>query len=125
MRQPINPWWFFARLVVFLIITYWLWQPLAPAYTRFLLRASQVGVWLTEFSSDPTFHHQTQLLMNPQRSPTAIFFYQRALFPARGLEPQGIPAEWVMANLVLLIRSCSPRRQPPGAPASASSVWRC
>lgn len=103
MRLPINPWWFFARLVVFLIITYFLWQPLAPAYARFLLRASQVGVWLTEFSSDPAFDHQTQLLMNTQRSPTAIFFFQNALFPARGLQPQGIPAEWVMANLVLLI----------------------
>lgn len=115
MRLPINPWWFFVRLVVFLIITYVLWQPLAPAYTRFLLRASQVGVWLTEFSSDPTFHHQTQLLMNTQRSPTAIFFFQNALFPTRGLEPQGIPAEWVMANLVLLI---------PLMLATPAATWR-
>jgi hypothetical protein len=115
MRRPINPWWFLARLVALLIVTYLLWAPLAPAYARFLLRASQVGVWLTEFSTDPRFSHQTQLLMNPPRSPTAIFYYQAALFPARGLDPQGIPAEWVMANLVLLI---------PLMLATPAATWR-
>src|SRR5262245_2299807 len=115
MRQPINPWWFLARLVAFLVITYLLWEPLAPAYARFLLRASQVGVWLTEFSSQPAFSHQTQLMMKVEASPTGIFFYQRALFPARGLDPQGIPAEWVMANLVLLV---------PLMLATPAATWR-
>jgi hypothetical protein len=102
MRPRINPWLFLVKLVVLLVVTYVLWAPLAPYYAKFLLRASQVGVWLTEFSFNPDFNHQTQLLMNP-RHPTGIFYYHPKLFPMRGLEPQGIPAEWVMANLVLLI----------------------
>jgi hypothetical protein len=102
MRPRINPWWFLAKLVVLLVVTYLLWAPLAPYYAKFLLRASQVGVWLTEFSFDPTFSHQTQLLMTP-RHPTGIFYFHQKLFPPRRLDPQGIPAEWVMANLVLLI----------------------
>jgi hypothetical protein len=101
MRPRINPWWFLVRLVAFLIATYFLWAPLAPAYAKFLLRASRVGVWLTELTVEPA--QRTQLLMNLERSPTAIFFYQPQLFPLRGLDPQGIPAEWVMANLVLLV----------------------
>lgn len=103
MRPRIDPWWFLAKLVALLIVTYLLWAPLAPLYTKFLLRASQAGVWLTETSFNPELRHQTQLLMNEQRSPTAIFFYQPKLFAPRGLPPQGIPAEWVMANLVLLV----------------------
>lgn len=102
MRQRINPWWFLAKLIALLILTYVLWAPLAPYYAKFLLRASQAGVWLTEFSFNPDFNHQTQLLTNP-RHPTGIFYYQPKLFQPRRLDPQGIPAEWVMANLVLLI----------------------
>jgi hypothetical protein len=102
MRPRINPLWFLAKLVVLLVVTYLLWTPLAPYYAKFLLRAAQVGVWLTEFSTNPDFRHQTQLLMN-ERLPTGIFYFHQKLFPPRGLDPQGIPAEWVMANLVLLI----------------------
>lgn len=103
MRLRINPWWFLAKLVVFLLLAYWAWMPVAPYYTQILLRASQVGIWLTEFSTDPAWSHPTQLLVRPDISPTAIFFYQSALFARYGLDPQGIPAEWIMANLVLLV----------------------
>ena len=103
MRLRINPWLFLAKLVVFLLVAYWAWMPLAPYYTRVLLHASQVGLWLTEFSTDPAWSHQTQLLIRPDISPTAIFYYQAAIFPKYGLNPQGIPAEWIMANLVLLV----------------------
>ncbi|MBX3028338.1 hypothetical protein KF840_25890 [bacterium] len=103
MRLRIDPWLFLGKLVVLLFVAYWAWMPLAPAYTRVLLRASQVGVWLSELSTDPAWSHQTELLIRPDISPTAIFFYQRAMFPPYGLDPQGIPAEWIMANLVLLV----------------------
>jgi hypothetical protein len=103
MRLRINPWWFFARLLVFFALTYFAWHPLAPYYAQFLLRASRVGVWLTEFSTDPLWQHPTELLISPQRSLTAIFYFHRTLFQQYQIPPQGIPAEWVMANLVLLV----------------------
>lgn len=103
MRLRINPWLFLVKLVALLLLAYWAWMPLAPYDTRVLLRASQVGVWLTEFSTDPTWSHPTELLIRPDISPTGIFFRHRILFPKVGLNPQGIPAEWIMANLVLLV----------------------
>jgi hypothetical protein len=122
MRLRINPLRFLVLLVGFLICTYLLWKPLAPAYAQVLLRAAQAGMWLSEFSSDPQWSHATTLFMDPQRSPTGIFYVQRYLGlatpPPDGtpmldflksnpgvirVPPQGIPAEWVMANLVLLI----------------------
>jgi hypothetical protein len=122
MRLRINPLRFLVLLVAFLVVTYLAWKPLAPAYARVLLRAAQVGMWLSEFSTDPQWSHPTTLFMDPQRSPTGIFYVQRYLGlatpPPAGtpmldflkanpsvirVPPQGIPAEWVMANLVLLI----------------------
>ena len=103
MRPRISPWGFLARLLVCFALTYFAWQPLAPYYAQFLLRAARLGVWLSEFSTDPVWQHPTDLLMRPERSPTAIFYVQRNLFPRYQIPPQGIPAEWVMANLVLLI----------------------
>lgn len=122
MRLRIDPIRFLLLLVAYLIATYLLWKPVAPAYAQLLLRAAQVGMWVTEFSSDPQWHHATSLFIDRQRSPTAIFYVQEPLFlaarPPAGqplldwlranpgvvrIPPQGIPAEWVMANLVLLI----------------------
>ena len=122
MRLRINPLRFLVLLVVYLIATYYAWKPVAPAYAQVLLRATQVGMWLTEFSSDPTWSHATALFIDRERSPTAIFYVQQNLMlaapPPAGVgmldylranpavvrvPPQGIPAEWVMANLVLLI----------------------
>jgi hypothetical protein len=115
MRLPINPWWFLARLLVCFTLTFFVWQPLAPYYAQFLLRAARVGVWLSEFSTDPLWQHPTELLMKPERSPTGIFYLQRYLFPRYQIPPQGIPAEWVMANLVLLI---------PLMLATPAATWR-
>ncbi|MGH7789253.1 MAG: hypothetical protein ACRERC_20455 [Candidatus Binatia bacterium] len=99
MRPRIDPWWFLAKLVVLLIGTYLLWSPLAPYYAQLLLRVSQGAVWLTEFSSDPQWQHPTQMLIKPEVGRTALLFYQTHFPEARS----GIPAEWVMANLVLLV----------------------
>ena len=99
MRLRINPWLFLAKLVVLLVVSFLLWAPLAPYYAQFLLRASQIGVWLTEFSTDPNWSHPTRLLIKPEISPTALLFYNTRFTQFSS----GIPAEWVMANLVLLV----------------------
>jgi hypothetical protein len=122
MRLRIDPLRFLLLLVAYLLVTYYLWKPVAPAYAQVLLRATQAGMWLSEFSGDPTWHHATTLFIDRARNPTAIFYVQKHLFlatpPPAGtsmlaflvanpdavrVPPQGIPAEWVMANLVLLI----------------------
>lgn len=122
MSPRIKPLRFLLLLVVGLVITYQAWKPLAPAYAQVLLRATRVGLWLTEFSTDPDWSHPTALFMDPQRNPTGIFYLQTRLGLATPppadqpildwlkanpgalrMAPQGIPAEWVMANLVLLI----------------------
>ena len=103
MRLRINPFWFLLRLVALFLLTYFLWKPIAPHYTNVPFHAARAGVWLTEFSLDPAWSHGTTLLRSPAH-PTGIFYKHRN-FDAlpTPLPPQGIPAEWVMANLVLLI----------------------
>jgi hypothetical protein len=122
MRLPINPFAFLGKLLVFFALTYAVWHPLAPYYAQVLLRASRLGLWITELSFDPVWRHATDLFIDPSKSLTAIFYVQRNLFlavppPPDGVTlewlrahaaalrvpPQGIPAEWIMANLVLLI----------------------
>ena len=53
MRLRLNPFWFLLRLVALFLLTYFLWRPIAPAYTTVLFQASRAGVWLSEFSFDP------------------------------------------------------------------------
>ncbi len=103
MLRRLNPFWFLLRLVGLFLLTFLLWRPIAPAYTNLLFHASRAGVWLSEFSLDAEWSHGTTLLRTP-RHPTGIFYKHRNFdsFPM-SLEPQGIPAEWVMANLLLLI----------------------
>jgi len=103
MRLKISPFWFLLKLVSFFLLTYALWKPVAPYYTDLLFHASRAGVWLSEFSLDSEWSHGTTLMRTP-RHPTGIF-YRHENFDrfATPLPPQGIPAEWVMANLILLI----------------------
>jgi len=96
MRLGIKPAVFLARLLVVFALTYVLWTPLAPLYTQLLATLTQGFLHLTEISRDPNLHQVTQMRVRG----TAIFFLHR-LFPA--VHPSGIPAEWVQANLVLLI----------------------
>lgn len=100
MRLSVNPWAFLGRLLAFFLVTYLLWQPVAPYYTELLFQASRAGVWLTELSTDPLWRTGTTLIARG----TAIFYSHRnfAAFDPP-IPPQGIPAEWVMANLVLLV----------------------
>jgi hypothetical protein len=103
MRLRINPWSFLLRLVAFFLLTFLLWKPLAPYYTKFLFHVARAGVWLSELSTDPQWSHGTTLLRRAE-IPNGIFFAHRLFSAFRPpLDPQGIPADWVMANLVLLI----------------------
>jgi hypothetical protein len=100
MRLPISPFTFLARLIPLFFLTYYVWGWVAPFYTELLLRAAGIGVWLSEFSTNPLWSHGTTLIGRG----TAVFYRHRnfaAFNPP--LDPQGIPAEWVMANLVLLV----------------------
>jgi hypothetical protein len=96
MRLGVKPHVFFLRAVVVFLLTYFLWSPIAPAYTRFLAFLTEGFLHLTEISSDPNLHRVSQLWVEG----TVIFFGHR-LMP--GLRAPGIPAEWVQANMVLLI----------------------
>lgn len=95
MRLGIKPAVFLLRLLVVFFLTYLLWTPLAPAYTQLLAVLTRGFLHLTEISSDPNWHHVTQVWVRG----TDIFYAHRLL----AMQPQGIPAEWVQANLVLLI----------------------
>jgi len=98
MRLGISPLAFLARLLVVFAITFVLvvWTPFAQWYAHLLASLAEAFLHLTESSSDPNLHHVT--LMRVQE--TAIFFQHR-LFPQ--VHPNPIEAEWVQANLVLLI----------------------
>jgi hypothetical protein len=96
MRLGIRPAVFLVRLLVVFALTYVLWTPLAPVYTQLLATLTQGFLHLTEMSRDPNLHQVTQMWVRG----TAIFYVHR-LFPS--VHPSGIPAEWVQANLVLLI----------------------
>jgi hypothetical protein len=113
MRLGIRPLAFFVRLLVAFAVTYALWAPLAASYTRLLAALTQGFLYLIETSSDPDLHRVT--VMRVQE--TAIFFSHR-LFPQ--VHPPGIPAEWVQANLVLLI----PLMLATPAPTYRTKVWR-
>jgi hypothetical protein len=95
MRLGIKPVVFLLRLLVVFVFTYLLWTPLAPAYAQVLGTMTRWFLHLTEFSSDPNWHQATEMWVQG----TAIFYRHRMV----AMPPQGIPAEWVQANLVLLI----------------------
>lgn len=99
MRLGVKPLVFLARLLVCFFLTYLLWIPVAPLYTGLLSTVTRGFLHVTESLSDP--HGQvTQMEVRlTQEDRPAIFFAHR-VFPE---VQSGIPAEWVQANLVLLI----------------------
>jgi hypothetical protein len=100
MRLRTNPLVFVCKLVVLLVLTYLVWERVAPYYLRVLVPATRLGVWLSELSFDPLWRHGTTILTKG----TGIYYAHRnfaAFTPP--LEPQGIPGDWIMANVVLLV----------------------
>jgi hypothetical protein len=94
MRLGIKPAVFLVRLLVIFFLTYWFWTPFAPAYTQLLATLTKWFLHLTEISRDPNWHQVTEMWVQG----TNIFYKHRLA----GMG-SGIPAEWVQANLVLLI----------------------
>jgi hypothetical protein len=97
MRLRTNPLFFVIKLVVLLVLTYLVWERVAPYYLRVLVPVTRAGVWLSELSFDPVWRTGTTILTKG----TGIYYTHRN-FPA-GIEPQGIPGDWIMANVVLLV----------------------
>jgi len=100
MRLGVKPAAFFGRLLLFFFLTYFLWRPLEPAYTQLLATLTSGFLHLTEVSSDPNFHQVTDMRVRETAEGRQAIFYQHRRFPE---VQSGIPAEWVQANLVLLI----------------------
>lgn len=96
MQLGVSPGNFLGRVVVLFGVTYLGWSWLAPAYTQLLGMLSQGVLGLLETSGNPDLHRVSQIWVDG----SAIHFRNR-LFP--NLVPPGIPAEWVQANMVLLI----------------------
>jgi hypothetical protein len=100
MRLGIKPAVFFGRLLLFFFLTYFLWRPLEPAYTHLLATLTSGFLHLTEISSDPNFSQVTEMRVRETAEGRQAIFYEHRRFPQ---VQSGIPAEWVQANLVLLI----------------------
>ncbi len=100
MRLGVRPVVFLGRLLLFFLLTYVLWRPLEPAYTQLLATLTSGFLHLTEISSDPNFHQVTDMRVRETAEGRSAIFYQHRRFPS---VQSGIPAEWVQANLVLLI----------------------
>ncbi len=96
MRLGIRPVAFLARLLIIFFLTYAFWEPFAPVYTQLLAACTRAFLHLTEISRDPNLHQVTQMWVQG----TAIFYMHRLFVMPN---PPGVPAEWVQANLVLLI----------------------
>jgi len=80
-----------------LILTYVVWGWVEPYYLRVLAAATRAGMWISELSFDPLWRTGTTIFTKG----TGIYYSHRN-FPA-GMEPQGIPGDWIMANVVLLV----------------------
>ena len=100
MRLGVKPGVFFGRLLLFFFLTYFLWRPLEPAYTHVLATLTSGFLHLTEVSSDPSFNQVTEMRVRETAEGRQAIFYQHRRYPT---VQSGIPAEWVQANLVLLI----------------------
>ena len=101
MRLGIKPAAFLGRLLVFFFLTYALWAPVEPAYTRVLTALSRGFLRVTEaLSFDPASRNVTEMRVRETEDGRPAIYFQHRRYPQ---VESGIPAEWVQANLVLLI----------------------
>ena len=99
MRLGVRPVVFLARLLAWFFLTYLLWIPIAPVYTQLLATVTRGFLHVTESLGDPHGQVTHMEVRQTKEDRPAIFFGHR-VFPD---VQSGIPAEWVQANLVLLI----------------------
>jgi hypothetical protein len=107
MRLGVKPLAFLLRLLAWFVLTYAAWMQLAPAYTQLLAALSQPAVSL--------FDRSTLLWAQG----TNILFWPRTMTPPP--RPPQVAAEWIQANLVLLI----PLMLATPAPTWAAKARRC
>jgi len=99
MRLGVKPLVFLARLLGWFFLTYLLWIPIAPLYTELLSTVTRGFLHVTESLGDS--HGQvTQMEVRLTQDDRPAIFFAHRVFPE---VQSGIPAEWVQANLVLLI----------------------
>lgn len=96
MRLGVEPHVFLGRVVVLFVLAYLAFKPLAPAHTQFLGWLTQGFLNIVETSSDPMLHRASEVWVEEG----GILYRNRHIPQA---QPPGIPADWVQANLVLLI----------------------
>jgi len=101
MRLGIKPAAFLGRLLFFFFLTYALWTPVEPVYTHVLTALSRGFLHLTEaLSFDPASRNVTEMRVRETADGRPAIYFQHRRYPQ---VESGIPAEWVQANLVLLI----------------------
>lgn len=96
MRLGVEPQVFLGRVVVLFVLAYLAFKPLAPVHTQLLGWLTQGFLHVVETSSDPMLHHASEV-----RVEGGGIVYRNRHFPQA--QPPAIPADWVQANLVLLI----------------------
>ena len=100
MRLGVRPIVFLGRLLVCLLLAYVVWRPVEPAYTELLGTLTRSFLHMTERTSDPELRYVTEMRVRQTSEGRPAIFFQHVRYPE---VQSGIPAEWVQANLVLLI----------------------
>ncbi len=98
MRLGVKPHIFLARLLLAFAVVYFLWIPIAPGYTGVLAGITRVALNASEALSGQS--GRTTMYVREAADGKPAIYYQHGRFPQ--LE-SGIAAEWVQANIVLLI----------------------
>jgi hypothetical protein len=101
MLLGVKPLVFLARLLALFALTFFAWALIAPYYARVLGVCIQAAISVTELVGDDTTRNATTVVVQDRgEQGVGIFFFHR-LFPQQRWP--GVPADWVQANMVLLI----------------------
>lgn len=101
MLLGVRPLVFLARLLLLFALTFFVWELIAPYYARVLGVCIQVAISATELFGDDATRAATTIEVHDRgEQGLGIFFFHR-LFPQQRWP--GVPADWVQANMVLLI----------------------
>lgn len=101
MLLGVKPLVFLARLLLFFALTFFAWELIAPYYARLLGVCVQVAISATELIGDDTTRAATTVNVMDRGEQGVGIFFSHKLFPQQRFP--GVPADWVQANMVLLI----------------------